>query len=295
MIIRMFATSLMRPALVGCCCALLAACALKDVEQESALPTGDAFTSQLYYGYINLARSERAGYDWADSETFAEKASASGNGIEVEPSDPEDLVLLEDESAELTGAYDRLVRALENNGRSTAPQQAARAQVSYDCWAHQLARPFGAGDVSECRSTYFSAIVAVENALRTEKAAMASAEPALEPEPAPPGPSLFSVYFDLNSTELSADAKSTIADAISEFKKAEPTRVAVVGHTDRSGSVTYNEKLARQRAEAVAEELSRLGIDPHAIYVRSEGETEPVSVSGEQESARDRRVEIKLE
>lgn len=293
--IRTFATSMIRPALVGGCCALLAACALKDVEKQTNLPTGDAFTSQLYYGYLELARSERTDYDWADSETFAEKASAAGNGIEVEPTDPEDLVLLEDEKTELSGAYDRLIRALEGNGRTTAPQQAARAQVSYDCWAQQLARPFNT-DVSECRSTFFSAIVAVENALRAKKTAAASAEPAAEPETAPPEPSLFAVYFDLNSTKLSTDAKSTIADAISVFKKPGPTKIAVVGHADRSGSAAYNLRLAHERAEVVAQELTRLGIDAGKIDVRSEGERQPIAGSDDNEqNARDRRVEITLE
>ena len=74
--------------------------------------------------------------------------------------------------------------------------------------------------------------------------------------------------------------------------------VALVGHTDPVGSLAVNEKLGRQRAESVRNELRdaikglRPGLETQILFnVLSRGETDPVDLN---DRARDRRVEVFL-
>jgi len=68
-------------------------------------------------------------------------------------------------------------------------------------------------------------------------------------------------------------------------------RVQVVGHTDRVGSEAHNALLGQQRADAVRDELVRLGIDSAAIHASSLGEDIP-AVDTEAAEPRNRRVEV---
>ena len=76
------------------------------------------------------------------------------------------------------------------------------------------------------------------------------------------------------------------------------TSVTLVGHTDPVGSLAANERLGRQRAESVRNELretvKRLspGLEAQILFnVRSRGETDPVDLN---QRERDRRVEVFL-
>jgi outer membrane protein OmpA-like peptidoglycan-associated protein len=67
----------------------------------------------------------------------------------------------------------------------------------------------------------------------------------------------------------------------------------VVGHTDRVGSLTYNDALSLRRAERVRTGFVQMGIPREQISVAGRGEREPI-VPTEDEVAepRNRRVEI---
>ena len=66
----------------------------------------------------------------------------------------------------------------------------------------------------------------------------------------------------------------------------------VAGHTDRSGSDSYNESLSKARAEAVAAALAERGLD-QKIKVKWYGERQPrVSTPDGTREQENRRVEI---
>jgi outer membrane protein OmpA-like peptidoglycan-associated protein len=72
--------------------------------------------------------------------------------------------------------------------------------------------------------------------------------------------------------------------------------VAVIGHTDRVGSVAQNDALSLQRAERVRRDVAQqLGIAPDRIAAAGRGEREPlVETADEVAEPRNRRVEVTI-
>ena len=69
----------------------------------------------------------------------------------------------------------------------------------------------------------------------------------------------------------------------------------VIGHTDRLGQETFNDMLARKRAEMVASRLVSSGVPLERIEVAARGEREPLIPTADGVSEpRNRRVEIKV-
>ena len=69
----------------------------------------------------------------------------------------------------------------------------------------------------------------------------------------------------------------------------------MAGHADRSGSAQYNQRLSQRRADVVAAELVRNGVNRSDIGVSAYGESRPLvpTADGVREP-QNRRVEIVL-
>jgi outer membrane protein OmpA-like peptidoglycan-associated protein len=79
------------------------------------------------------------------------------------------------------------------------------------------------------------------------------------------------------------------------LRKFDRTTVDVYGHTDSSGSDSYNYDLSNRRALSVANYLGAQGIDPRRFYVTGYGESQPIASNDtELGRAQNRRVEIQL-
>jgi outer membrane protein OmpA-like peptidoglycan-associated protein len=103
----------------------------------------------------------------------------------------------------------------------------------------------------------------------------------------------FLVYFDWNRSDLTEQGAVLVREFADFYRPEEISRVVVVGHTDTTGLEAFNRDLSRRRAETVAAELARLGIDPAVISVEARGEREPVvpTADGQLEPL-NRRAEI---
>jgi outer membrane protein OmpA-like peptidoglycan-associated protein len=105
------------------------------------------------------------------------------------------------------------------------------------------------------------------------------------------------VTFPLNRSEVSADAKTLIDEAIAPFK-AENRGVffEIEGHTDATGPDAYNQKLGEDRALAVRNYLhDQHGIALNRMQLISYGETKPVADNKTKDGrAQNRRVVIKV-
>lgn len=103
------------------------------------------------------------------------------------------------------------------------------------------------------------------------------------------------VTFDVDSARLRPRFGPVLADVGLVLEEFEKTYVRVEGHTDSTGSASYNRTLSRQRAESVASALIDEGLRPARIIIRARGESEPIAdnatASGRQQN---RRVEIEL-
>lgn len=84
----------------------------------------------------------------------------------------------------------------------------------------------------------------------------------------------FLVFFDWNKANIRKDAADIIAQAATAAGKLGTKSIAVVGHTDTSGSTAYNQKLSERRALAVEAELAKRGISPQIVDTAGKGETE---------------------
>jgi outer membrane protein OmpA-like peptidoglycan-associated protein len=109
----------------------------------------------------------------------------------------------------------------------------------------------------------------------------------------PPRPVKFVLYFLDNSDEFTPPSKLEIAKIFAEISGHPAPEVVVVGHTDRVGSLTYNDALSLRRAERVRVGLVQMGIPREQISVAGRGEREPlVATEDEVAEPRNRRVEI---
>ncbi|MBL8882364.1 MAG: OmpA family protein [Hyphomicrobium sp.] len=104
----------------------------------------------------------------------------------------------------------------------------------------------------------------------------------------------FEVTFELNSSAITQEAKP-ILDALGQaLARADlkGNRIIIAGHTDRTGSWSYNKDLSQRRAEAVAKYLSEnYGLDPQNLY--SVGYSyDKLKNQSQPNNAENRRVEV---
>jgi outer membrane protein OmpA-like peptidoglycan-associated protein len=103
------------------------------------------------------------------------------------------------------------------------------------------------------------------------------------------------VYFDLGSAYLTADARDTIRAAAVAAGAGDGPAVRVAGHADTVGSASANDRLSQRRAQAVAEELAAQGVPRNRIVVDWHGERAlPVPTADNTPDAQNRVVTIDL-
>jgi outer membrane protein OmpA-like peptidoglycan-associated protein len=118
------------------------------------------------------------------------------------------------------------------------------------------------------------------------------------PPPPPPSPACdpalaATLFFDWDSIALPTNADETITFVTANKEACGWNRFSITGHTDRSGSDSYNDALSRSRAEAVAARMQASGLSASALTVSGRGEAEPkVSTADGERNPTNRRVEI---
>ncbi len=96
-----------------------------------------------------------------------------------------------------------------------------------------------------------------------------------------------------------ADIGPLFADRIEEIAKTlndnEKYKVVLEGHTDNSGPKEYNYTLSERRAQSVAKELEKFGVEKSRIQIKAYGPDRPRSSNATKEGRIDnRRVEAKF-
>ena len=103
------------------------------------------------------------------------------------------------------------------------------------------------------------------------------------------------VTFDYDSAIVRPGLYSEIDRISNVLIKYPQTVIRVEGHTDSTGSETYNMNLSEQRAEAVKNLIVQRGVSSERIETRAYGESTPVADNNtEAGRAMNRRVEIKV-
>lgn len=105
----------------------------------------------------------------------------------------------------------------------------------------------------------------------------------------------FRGFFDTNSADLKPAAFGEL-DAYADYmNQMSDSSVKVTGHTDSTGSATYNQKLSERRANAVKGYLEGKGIAADRISATGAGESQPIASNKTAEGrAENRRVEVEI-
>jgi outer membrane protein OmpA-like peptidoglycan-associated protein len=233
---------------------------------ERTTAIGPPFNEALKERYLELGSSKWQEGSW-EILHFRDKARSAMLGDLVYPDRvtwvPSGL------QGELIEQRERLLLFLDAGGRELVPEDAAEAQVGFDCWlsdvkaTHQLD--------SGCRETFVAALG------RTEQAVLAEL------------PESYVVLFESGSDAIGGDGLNVATAVARAVPLVEPARIEVVGHADPSGSGAANEALSLRRAENVAAALERAGVSAQLLNVQSRGATAaPIAAAG------GRRVEVML-
>ncbi len=111
----------------------------------------------------------------------------------------------------------------------------------------------------------------------------------------PPRPAAFLLYFLEGKDELTPDSQVELQRILAEIARRPSPEIVVIGHTDRVGTVPFNDALSLRRAQKVREDLVKLGIPADRIQVAGRGEREPlVPTEDEVAEPKNRRVEISV-
>ncbi|MGH8508220.1 MAG: OmpA family protein [Gammaproteobacteria bacterium] len=283
-------TSVMRFAILMIAAVTLTGCASRPMNQlASVKPYGGGFNDALAQDYIALSGAESLQGDNRDADTYAQRAMAAAAG---QPPGPDQVELRQPflkgkYVQELSDARQRLVSALDKTGRTKAPDDAAHAQASYDCWIEQASEDLQPADINACKQAFMDAIAKVEAALVEE------APPAAEVA-APPKSYL--VFFDFDKADITSDGMSVVDSAATDANATPFKRVVAKGYTDTAGSQDYNQGLSQRRADAVRTALADFGTQADGIDTEAFGEADPLVPTGDGvPEPQNRRVEIVIE
>lgn len=106
------------------------------------------------------------------------------------------------------------------------------------------------------------------------------------------------IHFETDKATIKEDKETkeilqTVADVLKE--NTQITKLRIDGHTDDTGSSEHNHKLSQARADAVAEWLSKNGVDKSRLDSKGWGEEHPIAKNDTAANKeQNRRVEFKL-
>jgi outer membrane protein OmpA-like peptidoglycan-associated protein len=103
------------------------------------------------------------------------------------------------------------------------------------------------------------------------------------------------ITFAVDEARVQPQFNETLVSVGLVLRKFNKTIVDVYGHTDSSGSDSYNQDLSQRRAVAVATVLANQGVDQRRFFIEGRGESDPIASNAtEAGRAQNRRVEIQL-
>jgi outer membrane protein OmpA-like peptidoglycan-associated protein len=109
----------------------------------------------------------------------------------------------------------------------------------------------------------------------------------------PPAPQHFTLYFLFESIDLTDESRALVPQILQAVRDRRFPDVAVVGHTDTTGTPPSNFELGLMRANAIRSLLVDVGIDPSLVEATSHGEADLlIKTADEVSEPGNRRVEI---
>ena len=103
------------------------------------------------------------------------------------------------------------------------------------------------------------------------------------------------ILFTFDSSEIQNTARENLGNFSESLMEFPNTQVLIVGHTDSTGSDSYNQSLSERRATSAADHLVEQRIARGRITAEGRGETEPVASNDDEVGQQlNRRVEVAI-
>lgn len=103
------------------------------------------------------------------------------------------------------------------------------------------------------------------------------------------------VTFATNSSDIQSGFFPVLNSVGSVLTEYEKTVIEVAGHTDNTGSVSYNQTLSERRASSVARYLTAQGLQPVRVITEGYGPQHPMATNATADGRQqNRRVELRL-
>ncbi len=262
----------------------LGACDFNKFDEVDALreaqPVGSPFTQKLTAEYKDYVNNEIEIGDHADALHFSRKGLAAARGDVVTPEPLGDWNVPAETMNELATGRSRLMAVFDLGAREAYPDVSGVAQTRFDCWIENQEENFQGDEINRCKREFLAALQQLEGAMPAQPPApVAAPETPFNVDPNAPMAAenaMYLVFFDFDQSTLGPGAQSVLDAVAAEISKRSLNSVTVVGHADRSGSESYNLKLAQRRANAVRDALVQRGVNASIIKAESRGESEPL-------------------
>lgn len=103
------------------------------------------------------------------------------------------------------------------------------------------------------------------------------------------------ILFPFDSSELLPEARKNLRELADSLDKEPRTEVMIVGHTDATGTDSYNQGLSERRARSAASYLASQGVARSRLIPAGRGEREPIETNATEEGRQqNRRVEVAI-
>ena len=103
------------------------------------------------------------------------------------------------------------------------------------------------------------------------------------------------LLYDFDSDVVKPTAAQNLRSLAQSLGKYPNTDILIVGHTDATGSDSYNQSLSERRAQSAQLFLVREGVSNSRLRATGRGETEPIASNDtETGQSQNRRVEIAI-
>ncbi len=101
------------------------------------------------------------------------------------------------------------------------------------------------------------------------------------------------IHFNTDSSKILPDSESILAQAKAALQDSVGVSAIIEGHTDNTGTPSYNQLLSERRAKAVLAFLVANGIEKERLVSVGKGENSPVASNNSKEGRyQNRRVEL---
>lgn len=103
------------------------------------------------------------------------------------------------------------------------------------------------------------------------------------------------INFASGSSDIPADNKAILDQAVTLLNKVTNVKLNVGGHTDSTGNAAANKALSQRRAQAVVDYLTSKGVDGSKLVAQGHGSDQPVAENTTEEGRfKNRRIEFSV-